>query len=174
MLRLRYREPHKCIASPASLEYTRREMKVASASIHITEKKNGIGVIESRIFDWDGSRNALAKLSREFVEEKLLKTLGVGEVVVLGALRLRVIQYCFWEDAYEVMLDGWRAYLRQHGMPLFYGAVKFYHRLIITAAVWNLANRHSHCVPTFSDLRIVQWCKRTLARIKRHVSEISA
>lgn len=77
-----------------------------------------------------------------------------GSVVRLGLfLRLRVIQYKPWRNGYIVMRDGWksRVFFRWHKWG--WRVELFYHRLILAAAVFNLAYCPPGEIPSWRQLR---------------------
>jgi hypothetical protein len=80
----------------------------------------------------------------------------VGRVLVLGALRLLVLERCECIDGFIVAQDGWRGrlhYTLYHATNL---ARIAYCRAIITLAVWHLADYNRCAAPTWRDIHVAQ------------------
>ncbi|HET8627399.1 MAG TPA: hypothetical protein VFL91_08265 [Thermomicrobiales bacterium] len=78
----------------------------------------------------------------------------VGRRFSIGELRLRVVGIDWGAFRLVVMRDGWRARLRAASEPVRRRAERAYRRLIVTAAVWGLADHEPHVIPTWRDLRL--------------------
>ena len=80
-----------------------------------------------------------------------------GEGFVLGPYKFRTINYDFCSDTVIAIQEKW---------PLWWIAVAwhkynklidiFYRRMIVTMAVWRLADYHEATVPYIGDIHIVQ------------------
>ena len=130
----------------------------ANAKIIVNEHRDFRGGLERLSYQWVGgnviciSYDLAVKLG---VDSRVCKP---GDVFCVGPYRLRIV----WRDPvppYTVMAMrvGWVAW----GRIIFYAVIKriekVYRRLILTAAVWGLAEYDDAVVPTWRDLYMVKW-----------------
>ena len=78
-----------------------------------------------------------------------------GQLCQVGPFRLRVIESNVPFAAFVCRLDGWRARAEWRGYRVLRGARWFYVRLILTAYVWGLADRHEAYPVTWRDVRFL-------------------
>lgn len=83
----------------------------------------------------------------------------VGDRLIIGPCRVRVVETNFMMRSVVVVRDGplWVAWLAASRAGQLADLV--YRRLIITAAVWELANYDQGRVPSWRDLHAVRWLK---------------
>jgi hypothetical protein len=131
-------------------------MNFPNASIIGHVQHNALGQAESVWFEWDGPRDGVAAVERR-------KDRRIGGILMLGALRLRIVDDDFYGSRHLVMLDGWRARIRPHVFRVLRLADLAYRRLIVTAAVWGLADYSSALLPSYLDLHVVKRFKAMMA-----------
>ena len=118
------------------------------------------GGVERRDYEWQGGELAYVDhqfLVRDGTSRVTNRVLEPGDVISVGPLRLTVIDRReFSIDTYIITCDGWKAWV----IYVFYHVTKrlgkIYRRLIITAAVWGLADYHDALVPTWRDVYLLR------------------
>lgn len=138
------------------------------AYIDVTYTQDATGYYE-RHYRWVDGGNHITVINASdlmIAASKRKVPMRPGSVFYLGSLRLRIVDVG-QEIGVYVSLDGWRARL----YSLAYHALDLvnlvYHRLILTAWVWGLADIEPGTVPEWRDLHIVKWVKR-VAKWSRH------
>lgn len=114
-----------------------------------------IGGIERRDYEWQGGK--LAYINRRFMNVVgMSKAPTSGDIINIGPFQLKVVDQELWGNSYIVTRNGWKAQLRY----ILYHATKIldkvYRRLIVTAAVWGLADYHDALVPTWRDIHLLK------------------
>jgi hypothetical protein len=81
----------------------------------------------------------------------------IGDVISIGALRLRVIDDNIRLRRLYVMKDGWKSILYYWYYKALTPLIIIYHRLIFTALIWGLADYFDEArVPSWRDLKIAR------------------
>lgn len=106
------------------------------------------------------------RMIEEIVPDPLMQfnhPLEQGRKIEVGPYRFRVLEYELMSDIYLTIQDKW---------PLWWLAVAwhkinklpdlFYRRLIVTLAIWKLADYSGATVPYIGDVHLVQKVKRWL------------
>jgi hypothetical protein len=128
------------------------------------------GDIEQAIFEWDGPKDGIIRISGEFLSH-FCGFMGsrpkdmINETLSFGPYKLK----CYETDEMPLhtdylffRTDSSMAYIK---VFLYHSSRWFdlaYRRLIITAAVWRLAEYYPHQIPSWQDLYIVHWVKRSI------------
>lgn len=137
-----------------------------SAVIRAKYARNGLGNAEAISYQWEPGqwehgRDDMAALSDRFLRGVGIQKVSKGDVIALGSLRLRVVDYDFSCRSYTVMLDGWRAVLWRYLTPLLYWLEMVKSRTILTACVWGLGSCDTYSIPQWSNIyaikAIVKW-----------------
>lgn len=81
----------------------------------------------------------------------------LGTVIGIGGYRFRVFDPDWLVDAYIGVQESDAAWLLSLVYPVLSFAEKIYRRLIVTAAVWGLADYYQGRIPVWQDLHIAQW-----------------
>lgn len=91
-----------------------------------------------------------------------------AKFITIGPYRLRKLEYdpLVGMGGWVCVRDGWRWLPYANWYRLTHLGERTYRRLILTAAVWGLAEFHEYNVPSWRDLHIVRWwnAKPTKAR----------
>lgn len=138
---------------------------VADARIVATEHRDYSGGLEQLTYRWEGgevvciSYCLCSKLGFD------AKNRGPGDVFSIGPYRLRVV----WTDpvppyAVFAVRDGLGAWRRSVWYAISSRLESVYRRLIITAAVWGLAEYNAATIPTWRDLYVVKLVARRVFR----------
>lgn len=138
---------------------------IADARIVVTEHWDYSGGLERLTYQWEGGDVVCISYCFYSALGLYPKDCRLGNVFSVGPYRLRVI----WADPfspYEVLAvrDSPRAWRRIVGYVVSSRLESVYRRLIITAAVWTLAEYNATTVPTWRDLYVVKWVARRFSR----------
>ncbi len=123
--------------------------------VEISVKNNILGAIESRTFKWVGGSRTSLPLNA-FREDYIKRS---GDFVFIGPYRCIIVDQSY--HSYELIrLDNEFAWLFVflHIISKYLRIV--YSRLIITCAVWGLAEFHEGQIPSYLDLYVVKWFKK--------------
>lgn len=126
--------------------------------VEVTVKNNILGSIESRTFKWVGG--VQASLSFNAFREDYIKR--SGNFVFIGPYRCMIVDQSF--SGFELIrVDNGFTWLLVflHIISKYLRIV--YSRLIITCAVWGLAEFHEGQIPSYLDLYVVKWFKKVLS-----------
>ena len=123
------------------------------------------GGVERRDYEWEGGE--LAYIDQRFMEkEGIHEVPQLGDIINIGPFQLRVIDKKLWGFNYIVARNGWKARLRYVLHRTIKVLDKSYRRLIVTAAVWGLADYHDASIPTWRDVYLLrglsEWIMRHL------------
>lgn len=127
---------------------------------------NALGNVERINYDWTGGEVAFLSFSDVCHLTAMGSMQKDGDVVTVGSLRLRIVDAA--DDSFPlgiyVMQDGLRALIKSRFYPLVRIIDLIYRRLVITAAVWNLADFNAAVIPTWKDIYLL---KKIANRIKK-------
>lgn len=125
--------------------------------LQVNVKENNLGVIESRSFQWVGGKRTTIPY-HAFREDYIVRS---GNVVFIGPYRCIIIDENYWgyelirmDNAFTWLIVFW--YRLSKVMQLVYS------RLILTCAIWNLAEYHANTIPSYLDLHIVKFFKKII------------
>jgi hypothetical protein len=140
-------------------------MITPDAEILFTETYDLKGNSEQIICKWEGPKGGILGISSKLIEHarddifQASRPLQIGTLVRIGPYRLRI-----FGRSEEWDYDTW--YLVRHDSVLgnlravVYRATRWfdlvYRRLIITAAVWKLADYNPNVIPGWQDLHFTQ------------------
>ena len=99
--------------------------------------------LESQWHEWRGDNPlALIQVMDDYADRDLKKRLEAGGIITLGDLRLRIVDVGerFANNQWVVARDGWRARWYQYSRQYTRSIDTFYRRLILTVAIWGLAD----------------------------------
>ena len=122
-----------------------------SAFLKVTQRVNPLGKVEQRTYQWVGD-SPYVRVRRDFVSG-----LGIGPYRInIGPYRLLVIEFEPWQDTFLCVRADKLGALR----VALYRATRLldlaYRRMIVTLAVWNLAEFHPAYVPSWRDIKLVK------------------
>jgi hypothetical protein len=85
---------------------------------------------------------------------------ALGQEFNLGRIKARVIEYCAMSQTFTCIRSrpGWQLPMVATKFGSFFGEIGA--RLVLTAAVWGLAEVDQATVPSWRDFKIVQWLRR--------------
>lgn len=114
------------------------------------------GGVERRDYEWEGGE--LAYVDWRFMDvAEISEAPALGDIINIGPFQLKVIdQELLWHDNYIVARNGWKTQLRYMLHRTTKVLDKIYRRLIITAAVWGLADYHDALVPSWRDVYLLK------------------
>jgi hypothetical protein len=121
------------------------------------------GGIEHREYRWEGGE--LAQLKLWWLTNRVYRP---GEVFTLGSLRLRVVDDMLVGPSLVVARDGWHARLRYAVHHSTKWIDKIYRHLIVTAAVWGLADYNDALLPSWRDVHFLKRFARGIDGKMRH------
>lgn len=125
------------------------------------------GNLEQLTCEWEGPKDGVLAIHKEFMPEinsvfiKKLNLPRVGDAIRIGPFNLKVFEFDGFRDVYRlVRTDSFLGNIKVIAYRLTRWLDLAYRRLIITAAVWKLAEYRPERYPSWQDLYIVQWLKR--------------
>lgn len=128
-------------------------------NIEITVKQNNLGAIESRSFKWVGGSKTTIPF-HAFQQDYVVRS---GNYVFIGPYRCAIIDENYW--SYELIrMDSVFTWLVVFWYRLSKIFQLIYSRLILTCAVWNLAEYNANTIPSYLDLHIVKYIKKLISR----------
>jgi hypothetical protein len=140
-----------------------RQRQPIHGTITATRHQGPLG-LEQAHYQWEGGRYARVRRSLLGRDDGSVR---VGEVVWAGPYRVRVIRCDFMLDAVTVVPEeprAWGDLLTSLTAQLI---ERVYRRLILTAAIWGLANCDPSTLPTWRDLHVIAWAVRQWGRVTR-------
>jgi len=138
--------------------------------VHVTRNELD-NQLESRTYSWVGGR--FAHLSHRSLADIGIRTAGAGGILVIGNLRLRVVDYEYDSRAMTVCLDGWIAWLLALLWPLTRWGQILRTRMILTAIVWGFGAIQGGDLITIGNLHIVRTVRAWRHRWNQHVKRLS-
>lgn len=125
-----------------------------TAYLKVTQYRNPLGKIETINFEWEGN-SPYTWVDRTFLGDLV----GLGDDrarVQVGPYKLLKIEYDYQRDAFLcVRADKFGALrIALYKSTRLLGLI--YRRLIITLAVWRLAEFHEATVPTWKDIKVLK------------------
>lgn len=138
----------------------------ANAQILITQHYDLRGNTERYTYKWDGPKNGIVAMSAMFLRQldpslSTKDALEVGDIVRVGPYKLKVFSWSDLEwNYYFVRQDSFTGNIRATAYRLTRWLDLIYRRLIITAAVWNLAMYDPSQIPSWKDLYITRRLRR--------------
>lgn len=136
----------------------------------IFHTKHGFkGNLEQVTCEWEGPKDGVLAIHKEFIPEinsvfikdKELSLPWVGDVIRIGPFNLKVFEFDGFRGVYRlVRTDSLLGNIKVIAYRLTRWLDLAYRRLIITAAVWKLAEYRPERYPSWEDLYIVQRFRR--------------
>jgi hypothetical protein len=118
-----------------------------------TQRRNALGRIESVTHEWRGT-SPYVRISRDLLDQV---THNEGdERVQIGPYILLKVEDQFWDASVLYVRADRLGALRVALYKATRLADLVYRRLIITLAVWRLADYHQAAVPTWKDIHLVK------------------
>lgn len=117
---------------------------------------NALGQLEVLRYEWQGG--LVAKLDYGMLcDLSILKPLRAGAKISVGSLRLKVLSYDTNTRSVEVVRDNW-LWIVLHSLHTSSRLLDLiYRRFIITLVVWNLAYYSPYTLPTYKDIKLINW-----------------
>lgn len=131
--------------------------------VHRTSSPLGV---ESETFEWVGGPKAKVDLS-VIGEVMGSYNFGEGDSFEIGPYRLRIIEFRYesrMADCVRMDYPFWWWFVFSHHAFRWLRIAKA--RLIITLAVWGLADYHPATIPSFSYIHAVRWLAGLFHRSK--------
>lgn len=121
------------------------------------------GNLEQITCEWDGPRDGIVKLSDRFLNDSVFGCIvpglwdAIGVTIKIGPFKLKCFEYDPFSNIYSfIRADSVLGNIKVFAYQLTRWLDLAYRRLIITAAVWKLAEYRPECYPSWEDLHIVQ------------------
>lgn len=105
-------------------------------------------------WEWQSGKNNVAA-----IDELLLVRSGCqieNEIITVGSHRLRVLDKRYLGRCWLVTPDGYKARLLKVTYSFKCAFEWFYHRLMLTLAIWGLADHTPGMIPSWRDIRIIK------------------
>ena len=134
-----------------------------TGNIVVNKHRNQLGNLIDRIdYEWRGGRYAYVDLDFIGPLDILPK---IGMIIKIGPFNAKIIEIdCVMRRVTILRFSSIFDYLRY----VWHRSNKIldlaYRRLIITAAVWNIGYFNNATVPSWRDLYIAHWLKRTFKK----------
>lgn len=133
----------------------------------VIERKIGALGVEQEIVRWTGGPEMTYDRFDLMYLPGVAKSakgdyLSIGTVLRIGPYKARIIRYVdpIWQTAVVLRRDDGIAILKVWAYRVTRWLDRIYRRLIITAAVWDLAYYRERSVPSWRDLKIVRRISR--------------
>ena len=121
-------------------------------NIHFTKITSPLGMTERIEYEWVGGN--VIRINGDFLNELDYGKLRIGDVIKIGPYRLRCIELNPWSDFAEFMRADNPWSLFRIWFRTIHGFIEMiYHRIIITLAVWRLADYQQYKEPSWRDIR---------------------
>lgn len=144
----------------------------ANAQLIFHTKRGLRGNIEQLTYEWDGPKDGIIGVSGYIISEKAEECKLIGAIIEWGPYKLQIIEYDPCRDlTYLIRQDSYMGRLRAVIYHLSQWLDLAYRRLIITAAVWKLADYDIGKIPSWRDLHIIQKIRKSYAQAKHRLRQ---
>ena len=123
-----------------------------------TDFRNNVERVE---YEWYG-KNPTIRISHD---TGLFPGKSIGDIFSIGPYKLSIIEFDYnigVATCIRVDYPFWWWFVFAHHAGRTFDL--FYRRLILTAAVWKLADYNPGIIPGWQDLHFVKWLARTIKR----------
>lgn len=111
--------------------------------------------IEARRYEWHGGD--LARVSYSYPWAGVPQGARPGDWLTIGPYRVRVIEDADFAQQYIVSREAaWRSWLRYQAVRHTPMVGLAYRRMILTLAIWRLADVREYTVPSWRDIRLAK------------------
>lgn len=131
-----------------------------TGEIVATEYRDFKGGLERVEWEWQGGD--LAYFSRKWIHQGIAQI--SRDIINVGPFRLRIITQCWEWPGWIVAKDGLKARLIYRIYRCVRHTEIVYRRMILTAAVWHLAEYHQVIAPSWRDIYALDKMARWLGK----------
>ena len=114
--------------------------------------------LEQRDFEWTGG--SLAYISNLFMSrytnERDVKRLH-GDILQIGPFKVRIIEFEWGYGRVLVIREGWYAPFYYYWRIIGRRMDRVYRKMIVTLAVWDLADYNPATIPYWKDIHALRW-----------------
>lgn len=131
--------------------------------IHVTVTRNQYGFEERRDYEWKGGPicHISTWLLDEILDQGQRESYNKDKRIQIGPYRLREVDVDYFSAAHVFAREE-RA--SDYLIPIAYNLTRLadiaYRRFIVTLAIWGFAEYHPATMPSWRDVKLVQWARK--------------